>query len=169
MFIRSPNISPGPNGAGAAYAPVDWVRTIRHGVKPDGRPVMIMPSEEYNRLVDADLAAIVAYVGQLPPAAGGKGEVRLPLPVKTLYGAGVVRDASEKINQSLPPGQPESEGVSAAHGAYVVNGCIGCTAPGSPAARARARHSTGRRRPSSRPARAVRSPAIRPPRTSWRC
>jgi len=126
MHIRSPDITPAPGGVVAGYAPVDWVRTIRHGVKPDGRPVMIMPSEEYNRLVDADLAAIVAYVRQLAPATGARAEVRLPMPVKALYAAGVVRDASEKIDHSLAPAQPVPEGINAAHGAYVANGCIGC-------------------------------------------
>lgn len=126
MLVRSPDITPAPNGVVAAYAPVDWVRTIRHGVKPDGRPVMIMPSEEYNRFVDADLAAVVAYVRQLPPAGGAKAEIRLPLPVKALYAAGIVRDASEKIDHTLPPAQPVPEGVTPAHGAYVANGCIGC-------------------------------------------
>ena len=126
MHVRSPDITPAPTGVVAGYSPVDWVRTIRHGVKPDGRPVMIMPSEEYNRLVDADLAAIVAYVRQLAPAAGAKAEVRLPMPVKALYAVGVVRDASEKIDHSLAPAQPVPEGINAAHGAYVANGCIGC-------------------------------------------
>jgi len=54
-------------GATARYQPVDWVRTIRHGVKPDGTPVMVMPSEDFNRLTDPDFAAIVAYVRSLPP------------------------------------------------------------------------------------------------------
>ena len=124
MLIRSPDITPG--GVVARYSEADWVRTIRHGVKPDGRPVIIMPSEEYNRLVDADLAAVVAYVRQLPPAGGGKGEVRLPMPVKALYAAGLMQDASEKIDHTLPPAAPVAEGVTAAHGAYVANGCIGC-------------------------------------------
>jgi hypothetical protein len=30
------------------HTTADWVRTIRHGVKRDGRPVMIMRSEEYD-------------------------------------------------------------------------------------------------------------------------
>ena len=110
----------------ARYSESDWVRTIRHGVKPDRRPVLIMPSEEYNRLVDADVAAIVAYARQLPPASGAKADVRLPLLVKALYAAGVVRDASEKIDHSLPPAVPVAEGVTPEHGAYVANGCIGC-------------------------------------------
>jgi len=126
LHVRSPDITPAPTGVVAGYTAVDWVRTIRHGVKPDGRPVMIMPSEEYNRLVDADLAAIVAYVRQLAPATGARAEVRLPMPVKALYAAGVVRDASEKIDHSLAPAQPVPEGITTAHGAYVANGCIGC-------------------------------------------
>ncbi|MGZ5155978.1 MAG: c-type cytochrome [Caldimonas sp.] len=126
MFVRSPDITPSPRSVVAHYTEGDWVRTIRHGVKPDGRPILIMPSEEFNRLVDADVAAIVAYVGQLPPAGGAKAEVRLPMLVKALYAAAVVRDASEKIDHSLPPAVPVPEGVTTAHGAYVANGCIGC-------------------------------------------
>jgi len=126
MLVRSPDITPAPNGVVAAYTPVDWVRTVRHGVKPDGRPLMIMPSEEYNRFVDADLAAVVAYVRQLAPGAGARAEIRLPMPVKALYAAGVLKDASEKIDHSLPPAQPVPEGITPAHGAYVANGCIGC-------------------------------------------
>ena len=38
---------------------------------------MIMPSEDYNRLTDADLGALVAYAKQLPPAVGGAAEVVL--------------------------------------------------------------------------------------------
>jgi mono/diheme cytochrome c family protein len=126
MYIRSPNITAAAQGVTASYTPVDWVRTIRHGVKPDGRPVMIMPSEEYARFVDGDVAAVVAYIRQLPPASGAKGEIRLPMPVKALYAAGVVRDASEKIDHALAPPAPVPEGITADHGAYVANGCIGC-------------------------------------------
>jgi mono/diheme cytochrome c family protein len=126
LLVRSPDITPAPNGVVATYTPADWVRTIRHGVKPDGRPVMIMPSEEYNRFIDADLAAVVAYARQLPAASGAHAEMRLPMPVRALYAAGVVKDASEKIDHSLAPAQPVPEGVTPAHGAYVANGCIGC-------------------------------------------
>ena len=85
-----------------------------------------MPSEEYNRFTDADLAAVVAYIRQLPPKAGEGATIRLPLPVRVMYGAGVFKDASEKIDHRLPPAQPVAEGVTAAHGAYVANGCTGC-------------------------------------------
>jgi len=126
MLIRAPNLTGGPGGVTGAYKPVDWVRSIRHGIRPNGRPLLVMPSEEYNRLTDADLAAVVAYIRQLPPKSGEGATIRLPLPVRVLYGAGLFKDASEKIDHRLPPAQPVAEGVTTAHGAYVANGCTGC-------------------------------------------
>jgi mono/diheme cytochrome c family protein len=124
LHIAGPNITPG--GAVAKYQPVDWVRTLRHGVKPDGRPVMIMPSEDYNRFTDADLAALVAYVRSLPPLQGGAAVMELPPPVRIAYGLGAIRDAADKIDHTLPPQQPVPAAVNAQHGAYVANMCIGC-------------------------------------------
>ncbi|HMC14772.1 MAG TPA: cytochrome c [Albitalea sp.] len=126
MFVKSPNISRGPGSVVAVYAPVDWVRTIRHGVKPDGRPVFIMPSEDYNRLTDADVGALIAYVRQLPAASGNGLVAKVPPLVKTLYAAGLIHDAAERIDHSLPPAAPVAQTVSAEHGAYVANMCIGC-------------------------------------------
>jgi mono/diheme cytochrome c family protein len=126
MLIRAPNLTAGAGGVTAAYKPVDWVRSIRHGIKPNGRPTIIMPSEEYSRFTDADLAAVVAYIRQLPPKAGEGAIIRLPLPLRVMYGAGLYKDASEKIDHRLPPAQPVAEAVTAAHGAYVANGCTGC-------------------------------------------
>jgi mono/diheme cytochrome c family protein len=126
MRARSPNITRGPGSVVAGYKEVDWVRTIRHGVKPDGRPILIMPSEDYNRLTDADLSALVAYTHSLPPASGTAAEFTLPFIFKVMYVAGVVTDAPERIDHTLPPAQPVAEQVNAAHGAYVANMCLGC-------------------------------------------
>lgn len=126
LFVRAPNITSGPGGVVGRYSELDWVKTIRHGVKPDGRPLLIMPSEDYNRLTDADLAALVAYVRSLSPAAGDGGAVRLPLPVKAVYALGVLQDAAAKIDHALPPAQPVPEGVTIEHGRYVASICLGC-------------------------------------------
>jgi len=124
FFVRSPNITPA--GVVKGYSEADWVRAIRHGLKPDGRPLFIMPSEDYNRLTDADVAALIAYARSLPAATGGSAEFRVPLPVKALYAIGVVQDSAEKIDHSLPPAQAVPEGVSPEHGKYVANLCLGC-------------------------------------------
>ena len=114
----------------AKYTEADWVRAIRHGVKPDGRAMFVMPSEDYNRFTDADVAALIAYARSLPPVTSGGAEFRVPLPVKALYAAGVVHDASEKIDHSLPPAVPVPEGVTPEHGKYVANLCLGCHGEG---------------------------------------
>lgn len=126
MRIAGPNISPGPGGVVAGYAPEDWVRAIRHGVARGGRPLMVMPSEDYNRLTDEDLASLVAYIRQLAPVQGGAAVVELPLPVRAFYGFGLMHDAAAKIDHALPPAQPVADGVNVAHGAYVANMCLGC-------------------------------------------
>ena len=128
FVVRSPNITPG--GVVAKYSDVDWVRAIRHGVRPDGRALFVMPSEDYNRFTDADVAALIAYARTLPPVAGEGASFRVPLPVKALYAAGVIKDAAEKIDHSLPPATPVAEGVTAEHGKYVANLCLGCHGPG---------------------------------------
>jgi cytochrome c553 len=129
LRIAGPNISPGPGTVVAGYSAADWERTIRHGVAPSGRPLLIMPSEDYNRLTNDDLAALVAYLRQLPPANGDKGEVTLPTLVRAFYGFGMIKDAAAKIDHQLPPAQPVAEGVTPAYGAYIANMCLGCHGP----------------------------------------
>ena len=124
FYVRSPNITSA--GVVAKYTELDWVRAIRHGVNPLGRPLFIMPSEDYNRFTDRDVAAIIAYARSLPPVSGASAELRVPLPVKALYALGIVKDAAEKIDHSLPPASPVPEGVTPQHGEYVANLCIGC-------------------------------------------
>ena len=122
--LAGPNITAG--GVTTAYKPEDWVRTIRHGVKPNGQPAMVMPSEDYNRYTDQDLASVVSYVRSLPPAQGGAAVIEFPMPVRVLYGFGAMPDAAAKIDHSLPPAQPVAEAVNAQHGGYVANMCLGC-------------------------------------------
>ncbi|MCR5863813.1 cytochrome c [Aquincola sp. J276] len=126
LKVVGPNITPDAGSAVAGYRPQDWARTLRHGVKPDGTPVLIMPSEDYNRLTDDDLSALVAYVRQLPARPGASAVVSLPLPVRVLYGFGAIPDAAAKIDHTLPPPMPVPEGVTREHGAYVANMCLGC-------------------------------------------
>jgi mono/diheme cytochrome c family protein len=142
MLVVSPNITAGANSATSAYQTVDWVRTIRHGIKPNGHPVLIMPSEDYARLTDEDTADLIAYVKQLQPVAGNRAVIELPTPVKAMYAFGFIQDASEKIDHKLAPAKPVAAAVTVEHGAYMANACIGCHGatlsggriPGSPPA-----------------------------------
>lgn len=126
LVLQGPKIGAGAGSVTAAYRTEDWVRTIRHGVKPGGQPAFGMPSEDYNRMTDADLGALVAYLKQVPDAPGGKAVIELPLPVRALYGAGLIQDAAAKIDHRRPPQAPVPEAATAEHGAYVANLCMGC-------------------------------------------
>jgi mono/diheme cytochrome c family protein len=130
MYVVAPNITAGANSVTSSYKAIDWVRTLRHGVKPNGNPVMIMPSEDYNRLTDDDTASLVAYLQQLPAVPGQRTLIEVPAPVKVLYAFGVIKDASEKIDHTLPPSKPVPAEVTIEHGAYVANSCIGCHGSG---------------------------------------
>ena len=129
IYVRTPDITPARVAMVASYSEADWVRAIRHGVDPAGRALLIMPSEDYSRMNDGDLAALVAYIRSLPPGRGTLGEVRLPVIVRVMYGAGVFKDASEKIDHRLPPPQVIAVGETPEHGGYVAAMCAGCHGP----------------------------------------
>jgi mono/diheme cytochrome c family protein len=130
MYAKSPNIGTGAGSVVRQYTEIDWVRTIRHGVKPDKHPLMIMPSGDYNRMSDPDLAALVAYVRSLPATDGSAADVRFPLIARILYGFGQIPDPAELIDHTKPPSAPVGIGATVENGTYVAELCVGCHGPG---------------------------------------
>src|SRR5690606_1051994 len=53
--LYGPNLTKGQGGVVADYRDEDWVRAIRHGVNPQGRPLVLMPSMEYSEFSEQDL------------------------------------------------------------------------------------------------------------------
>ena len=126
FFVRAPNITSGSASPARNYTDADWVRALRHGVKPSGEPLQIMPSDDYAKMIDADVAAIAAYVRSLPSANGGRAEFSpWPLPFKALYVFGVVKDAAERIDHAatVPDAVPDD---AVARGKYIAQACTGC-------------------------------------------
>lgn len=131
--IVAPNLTSGVGGI-ANYTDVDLVRAIRYGVRPDGKPLVFMPSYEYVYLTDADLAAVVAYLRSLPPVDRTWPGSQIGLMARLLYVAGrldalvpaAMIDREEMRPDSVVPG-PTAE-----YGAYLsmVGGCSGCHGPG---------------------------------------
>lgn len=56
------------------YGDPDLARLLRHGVRPNGRGVAVMPSAMFYHLDDADLGALIAFLRTLPD----KGSDTLP-------------------------------------------------------------------------------------------
>jgi cytochrome c553 len=67
FLVVAANLTSGRGGIGQAYTDADWDRALRHGVKPDGKAVIIMPSRLFNRLSDDDANALIAYLKSVPP------------------------------------------------------------------------------------------------------
>ena len=128
FFAHAPNITAGDASPARSYTDTDWVRTLRHGVKPSGQPLLIMPSEDYARFTDADIAAIVAYVRSLPPASTGGGEFRIPFPIKAAYLLGAIKDSAEKIDHTAAPPAAVADDL-VARGQYIAQSCSGCHGP----------------------------------------
>lgn len=61
------NLTPGAGGVGASYSDADWLRAIRHGVRPDGRGLFVMPSSQYYYLSDEEAGDLVAFLKTLEP------------------------------------------------------------------------------------------------------
>jgi mono/diheme cytochrome c family protein len=129
LYVKAPDITTGPGGVVAGYSEADWVRAIRHGVNRAGHALLLMPSEDYAQMTDADLGALVAYVRALPPLAGAAASVRFPWLVKALYGVGEIRDAAQKIDHRRAPAPPVPVAATVEHGAYVAAMCAGCHGP----------------------------------------
>jgi mono/diheme cytochrome c family protein len=68
------NLTSGLGGIGGSYTDDDYVRAIRHGIGLDNQALTIMPAEEYNKISDDDLGAIIAYLKTLPPVDNEVGE-----------------------------------------------------------------------------------------------
>lgn len=126
LRIAGPNITSG-NPRTAAYREADWVRAIRHGVGPGGHVLRVMPSEDYNRLSDDDLASLVAHVRALPSQRGNEQAViEFPLVPRVLYGFGAIPEAVEKIDHKLPVNKAMVPDTTPAYGEYVAQMCKGC-------------------------------------------
>lgn len=130
--IVAANLTRGKGGIAGQYRDEDWVRTIRHGVRPDGKAALLMPASEYGHLTDADLVAIIAYLKTVPAVDNELPDSTVGPVGRALYLAGQLpltqADALDHY-----AARPASLTIvpNADYGAYLatVGGCIGCHGP----------------------------------------
>ena len=120
--IDSANLTSGEGGFGReATSDEDYVKAIRHGIDPEGKPIFMVAVVSTSNLSDEDLGAIIAYVKSVPPVDHvTKGQNFTPLAM-VLYTAGVlprmpVETVSHEVHVTAP-----ARGVSAEYGEYMVN------------------------------------------------
>jgi cytochrome c553 len=126
------NLTRGQGGVGGQLTDADWVRAIRHGVGPDGKGLLVMPSEDYTDFSDADLANVIAYVKSVPLVDNQLPGMDIRLLGRVLLVSGQVPGpAAETIDHNARRPAAVTPAVSAEYGHYLAqNGaCLGCHGP----------------------------------------
>jgi len=131
QFIGS-NITGGKGSPVANYSVEDWVRTIRYGVKPDGKPLIFMPSDEFTGISEQDLSDLLSYLKSIPVIDNDPGKTEVSPIFKFI--AHVDRTVkilpAELVNhEAIIPTHLEPE-RSVAYGKYLAVTCTGCHGSG---------------------------------------
>jgi mono/diheme cytochrome c family protein len=122
----APNLTPA--GIGKSYQDVDWVRAIRHGLNPQHKAFVIMPSENFQYLSDEHLGQLVAYLKSLPPVEQAWPDRDLSFLSMIAFQAGALGLLpTEKVDHTaLRPTPTKAE--TPAYGKYLADltGCNMC-------------------------------------------
>jgi mono/diheme cytochrome c family protein len=128
-FLHAPNLTAGAGSVVDGYETEDWVRAIRHGVARDGRPLIMMPSEEYTVMDETDLGAMIAYLGTMPEVDRASPELRVGPMARVLLLKGDIQLAADHIDHVRPIKRAPSPNDLVAYGEYLATTCTGCHGP----------------------------------------
>ncbi|MFN8474745.1 MAG: cytochrome c [Anaerolineae bacterium] len=122
--IYAPNLTPG--GDLKNWSDGEIVRAIREGVDRDGKPLIVMPSESFRNMSDADVAALVAYLRSQPPVNHETSPKAIAALGLLLAGAGQVETSVQPPITQPIAGAPQ--GVTLEYGKYMTDilGCRDC-------------------------------------------
>ncbi|MEO6526193.1 MAG: cytochrome c [Gemmatimonadaceae bacterium] len=126
--VTAPNLTRGTGGVGRILTDADYIRAIRHGVGPNGRPLIIMPAQDFIEFTDGDLAAVIAYVKSVPPVDNVLPDSRIgPIGRALLVAGKLPLFPVEHIEHARASVTPVPVGTTAEYGGYLVRvGCAGC-------------------------------------------
>ena len=111
-------VAPNLTAAARKFSDEQLAAIIRNGVRPDGRSMLVMPSQTYAGLTDEDLARIIAFLKSLPEVPG-PGPSISPGPIGRLgLAIGKFKMAAHQLAESVPP--PPAANAQARNGRYLA-------------------------------------------------
>lgn len=125
--IAAANLTDGR--AGGPLTPEAFELAVRHGVRPDGRSLLIMPSQEFAHVSDEDIGAVYSYLRSLPavtaplpsPSVGPMGRALAVAGVFELTPARAIAQDAPHLAAPVVAATPE-------YGGYLAKSCTGCHA-----------------------------------------
>jgi len=119
--IDSANLTSGEGGIGKEFSTEDYVRAMRHGVDPAGKPIFMTAVVGTSYLSDEDLGAIIAYLKTIPPVDHTtNGEQFTPL-AKILLAAGVLEQLPVETVSHETHVSALEKAATVEYGEYMVN------------------------------------------------
>ena len=101
-----------------------------HGVAPDGRKLLFMPAHAYSRLNDEDMAALIAYLKQLPKVSRPMRANHVGPVGRALYLKGDFELLpAELMDQTAAHPAVIPPAPTAEYGRYLARACAGCHGP----------------------------------------
>ena len=126
--VITPNLTTGKGGIGTQRTDKDLLRSIRHGVRPDGTPLLFMPSTEFYYLSDLDLGNVLAYIRSIKPV-----DNEMPISKLSITGR-IVMSITKEITflpaELIPHDAPRpvapQPGITPEYGEYLALSCKVC-------------------------------------------
>lgn len=125
--MAAPNVTRGKGGLPTDFSDRDFERAIRHGIKPDGHPLLFMPTRDFAGLSDADTADLIAYVKQMPPVDRDLAPSYIGPVGRALFAFGQLPMLEARLIDQHAP-HPARLEISATieYGRYLAQSCTGC-------------------------------------------
>jgi mono/diheme cytochrome c family protein len=122
--IPAPNLTSGEGGIGQSYTEADWVRAMRHGVKPDAQVEILMFN--YSTMSDQDLGDLIAYLKQIPPVDSDLPVISYGPFLPIAPALGIFTPAAELIDHNAPHPENPAPGATVEYGKYLSAICAQC-------------------------------------------
>jgi mono/diheme cytochrome c family protein len=126
--VITPNLTTGQGGIGDQRTDIDLIKAVRHGLGPDGTPLLFMPSTEFYYLSDLDLGRVLAYIRSVPAVDNQPDPSQLSqtgFMVMNLTRQ-ITFLPAELITHKQDPPLPPEPGVTPEFGEYLALSCPVC-------------------------------------------
>jgi cytochrome c553 len=126
--LAAPNLTRGAGGIGATFTDTDFERSIRRGLAPDGTRTVVMPSQYFSALSDADLRDVIAYVRSVPPVNRSTPARSLGAIARLGLVLGKFTFDADHIDQAAPHAAAQAPAADATYGRYLarIGSCYDC-------------------------------------------